>query len=50
MATYYVHWSDEDHEYVGTVAEYPLLSWLADTTEEALSGVQALVAEIEGPQ
>ena len=27
--TYRVVWSDEDQEYVGTVAELPSLSWLA---------------------
>lgn len=46
MSTYRVHWSNEDQEYVGTVAEFPSLSWLADDPDEALSGIKALVADI----
>jgi len=43
--TYRVTWSEEDNEYVGLVAEFPSLSWLAETQEEALTGVRAVVAE-----
>ena len=44
--TYRVTWSGEDGEYVGLCAEFPSLSWLAATQEEAFSGVRALVAEV----
>jgi predicted HicB family RNase H-like nuclease len=43
--TYRVTWSDEDAEYVGLCAEFPSLSWLAKTKEEALRGIGALVVE-----
>jgi predicted HicB family RNase H-like nuclease len=41
-----VTWSNEDQEYVGLCAEFPSLSWLAGTPEEALVGVRAVVAEV----
>lgn len=44
--TYRVTWSEEDQEYVGLCIEYPSLSWLASSPEEALSGIRAVVAEI----
>lgn len=44
--TYRVTWSEEDEEYVGLCAEFPSLSWLAQTPEEALAGVRGLVAEV----
>ena len=44
--TYRVTWSEEDEEYVGLCAEFPSLSWLAQTPEEALAGIRDLVAEI----
>ena len=44
--TYRVTWSDEDKEYVGLCAEFPSLSWLADTQEEALRGINNVVAEV----
>jgi predicted HicB family RNase H-like nuclease len=43
--TYRVTWSDEDEEYVGLCAEFPSLSWLAGTQEEALQGIKKVVAE-----
>ncbi len=43
--TYRVTWSHEDAEYVGLCAEFPSLSWLADTPEEALRGIRNTVAE-----
>ena len=43
--TYRVTWSVEDQEYVGLCAEFPSLSWLASTQEEAFSGIRQLVAE-----
>jgi predicted HicB family RNase H-like nuclease len=44
--TYRVTWSDEDEEYVGLCAEFPSLSWLADTQEAALRGIRNVVAEV----
>jgi len=44
--TYRVTWSEEDKEYVGLCAEFPSLSWLADTQEEALRGIKNVVAEV----
>lgn len=44
--TYRVGWSAEDQEYVGTVAELPSLSWLAETQHEAFAGVRALVDQV----
>ncbi len=43
--TYRVTWSPEDSEHVGLCAEFPSLSWLAATPEEALKGVREVVAE-----
>ena len=43
--TYRVTWSAEDEEYVGLCAEFPSLSWLAPTQEEAFAGIRALVAD-----
>jgi predicted HicB family RNase H-like nuclease len=43
--TYRVTWSNEDREYVGLCAEFPSLSWLAGTQEEALQGIRSVVAE-----
>lgn len=44
--TYRVTWSEEDGEYVGLCAEFPSLSWLADSPEKALHGIREVVAEI----
>jgi predicted HicB family RNase H-like nuclease len=44
--TYRVTWSEEDEEYVGLCAEFPSLSWLASSPEEALSGIRAVVAGV----
>lgn len=44
--TYRVHWSADDQAYVGTVAEFPSLSWLADTLEDAFTGIQRLAADM----
>lgn len=44
--TYRVTWSEEDQEYVGLCIEYPSLSWLAPSPEEALAGIRAVVAEV----
>ena len=39
-------WSDEDREYVGLCAEFPSLSWLADTPEAALAGIRDTVKQV----
>ena len=44
--TYGVAWSPEDQEHVGLCAEFPSLSWLATSPNEALDGVRKLVAEV----
>ena len=44
--TYRVTWSEEDEEYVALCAEFPSLSWLADTPEEALQGIRQVVADV----
>jgi predicted RNase H-like HicB family nuclease len=41
--TYRVMWSDEDNEYIGLCAEFPGLSWLATSPEEALKGIRSTV-------
>ena len=41
---YSVVWSDEDREYIGLVEEFPLLSCLEATQEEALAGIKRLTA------
>ncbi|MBB6118223.1 toxin-antitoxin system HicB family antitoxin [Nocardiopsis algeriensis] len=43
---YRVLWSAEDSAYVGTVAELPSLSWIADTRSEAFEGIQQLAADV----
>ena len=42
--TYRVTWSPEDEEYVGLCTEFPSLSWLAASHDEAFSGIRNLVA------
>ena len=44
--TYRVTWSEEDGQYVGLCAEFPSLSWLADTQEAALVGIRNTVKEV----
>lgn len=44
--TYRVTWSPEDGEYVGLCLEFPSLSWLATTREEAFVGICKLVEDI----
>lgn len=46
LYTYRVTWSEEDQEYVGLCAEFPSLNWLDDTQEEALRGINDIVAKI----
>ena len=42
--TYRVIWSAEDEDHLGLCAEFPSLSWLAPTPDEALAGIRELVA------
>ena len=44
--TYRVMWSEEDGEYVGLCAEFPSLSWLANTQEAALVGIRDTVKQV----
>jgi predicted HicB family RNase H-like nuclease len=44
--TYRVTWSEEDNEYVGLCAEFPSLSWLANTQEAALKGIRNVVSDV----
>jgi predicted HicB family RNase H-like nuclease len=44
--TYRVTWSEADEEYVGLCAEFPSLSWLAPTPQEALEGIRQVVADV----
>ena len=44
--TYRVRWSVEDEAYVGTVAELPSLSWIADQQNEAFQGIRKLVNDV----
>ena len=44
--TYRVTWSDDDKEYVGLCSEFPSLSWLDKTPENALKGIRQVVAEV----
>jgi len=43
--TYRVTWSEDDQEHVGLCTEFPSLSWLEKTPEEALAGIRKLVRE-----
>jgi predicted HicB family RNase H-like nuclease len=44
--TYRVTWSEADQEHVGLCAEFPSLSWLAETPEDALAGIRSVVADV----
>jgi predicted HicB family RNase H-like nuclease len=44
--TYRVIWSEEDSQCVGLCAEFPSLSWLAPSPEEALHGIHKTVANV----
>ncbi|MTI12165.1 type II toxin-antitoxin system HicB family antitoxin [Sansalvadorimonas verongulae] len=43
--TYRVTWSAEDKEFVGLCAEFPSLSWLAETRSEAMDGIVSVVGD-----
>ena len=42
--TYRVTWSVEDGEYIGLCTDFPSLSWLAPTPNEAFDGIRQLVS------
>jgi len=44
--TYRITWSPADGEFVGLVAEFPSLSWLAPTQVLALEGIQKCVSGV----
>jgi predicted HicB family RNase H-like nuclease len=44
--TYRVTWSEEDQEYVGSCAEFPSLSWLAESQIEAFQGINDVVEDV----
>lgn len=44
--SYRVLWSEEDQEYVGTVREFPRLSYLDPYETKALAGIRDLVREV----
>lgn len=44
--TYRVRWSVEDEGFVGTVAELPSLSWIADNQSDAFAGIRTLVSGV----
>jgi predicted HicB family RNase H-like nuclease len=44
--TYRVTWSAEDGEHVGLCVEFPSLSWLAETPENALAGIRRLTRDV----
>ncbi len=44
---YSVSYSREDGEWVATSPSYPSLSWLAPSPEEAIRGMDELIAEVE---
>ena len=44
--TYRITPSPDDGEYVGLCVEFPSLSWIADSPEQALTGIRPLVHEV----
>ena len=44
--TYRVTWSAADQEHVGLCAEFPSLSWLSTSPEQALAGIRELVRDV----
>jgi predicted HicB family RNase H-like nuclease len=43
---YSVQWSARDREFVGTVAEFPSLTWLDESERDAFEGIKQIVADI----
>ena len=46
LYSYRVMWSEEDGEFIGLCAEFPSLSWLAETKEAAIRGITDLVSNV----
>lgn len=46
LLSYQVFWSEEDQEFVGLCAEFPLLSHLAESSDLAFAGIKVLVKDI----
>ncbi len=44
--TFRVTWSAEDNEFVATCLEFPSLSWLASSRNQAIEGLERLVADV----
>jgi predicted HicB family RNase H-like nuclease len=44
--TYRVTWSEKDKEYIGLCSEFPSLSWLAKTQDDALKGIRLVVKSV----
>ena len=44
--TYRITWSAEDRQNVGLCAEFPSMSWMADTPERALKGIRKAVSDV----
>ena len=44
--TYRITWSEEDEEYIGLCAEFPSLSWLSSTPEDAFQGIRQVVKNV----
>ena len=44
--TFRVTWSAEDGEFVATCLEFPSLSWLAPSRNEAIEGLERLVVDV----
>lgn len=43
---YSMSWSRDDQEFVATCADFPSLSWLSTSADDAVAGLQSLVAEV----
>lgn len=46
LFTYRITWSTDDGEFVGLCAEFPSLSWLAKSPEQAIRGIRKLVGSV----
>lgn len=44
--TYRLAWSAKEAEFIATVVEFPSLSWIADSREDALAGLTSVVEEV----
>jgi predicted HicB family RNase H-like nuclease len=44
--TYRTFWSAAEQEFVATVVEFPSISWIANSREEALKGITKVVVSV----